>query len=507
MALTKVSYSMVQAAPVNVVDYGASTSETAANNTAAFNAAKAASGSYTVAGQTVFKPVYVPPGTYAISGTVVGNFFTEGIVGITGGTVQYIVSNGVGSSQSNTIYGPGAMPGATPTGGDNGKFNTAFGNEALVSNTTGYRNTGIGYAALHNTVTNYSNTGVGFQAGYSLSDPAAYGNTAVGSRALFTSTDGYFNTAIGSDSLQYNTSGYSNTGCGKNTLYNNNTGYYNTAVGLNALYGNETGFQNTAVGFQALANGVSGINNVAVGFDALLNATNGGNTAVGRNSCLATVGGYNIVAIGDQALLANVSGNDTVAVGVLALGNATGSNNTAVGRGAGINVTTGENNLIFGNTSGFTPVFNVTTENNRVVVATTAVTNAYVQVAWTIVSDERDKTDVEDSPYGLSFVQSLRPVVYKRDDRDRYKETDSDGNITELAKDGSRKDEKYTLGFLAQEIIAAEKAAGTQEGKFLIADDEMTENLKITETKIIPALVKAIQELKADFDAYKASHP
>jgi hypothetical protein len=152
-------------------------------------------------------------------------------------------------------------------------------------------------------------------------------------------------------------------------------------------------------------------------------------------------------------------------------------------------------------------VFDVTNENNRVVMGTTAVTNAYVQVAWTVVSDARDKTDVEDSPYGLSFVNSLRPIIYKRDDRDRYKETDSKGNITEFPKDGSRKDEKYTMGFLAQEIIEAEKAAGAEDGKFLIADDEIADKLKITETKIIPALVKAIQELKSEFDDYKASHP
>lgn len=493
MSLTKVSYSMVQGAPVNVVDYGASTSETAANNTAAFNAAKAASGSYTVAGQTVFKPVYVPPGTYAISGTVVGNFFTEGIVGITGGTVQYIVSNGVGSSQSNTIYGPGAMPGATPTGGDLGLNNAAFGTEALVSNTTGYRNTGIGYAALRSTVTNYANTAIGASAGYSLSDPAATGNTVVGSRALFASVTGYFNTAIGSDSMTSTLGGYENTGCGKNTLYTNTSGYRNTAVGLNSLYSNTTGFNNTALGYQAL----------------FANLGADGNTAVGRNSCLALVSGGNNAAFGDQTLLVNIIGGDNVAVGVLALSKATGSQNTAIGRGAGLNVTTGEGNVIVGSNSniGYTPVFDITTENNRVVVSSTSVTNAYVQVAWTIVSDERDKTDVEDSPYGLSFVQSLRPVVYKRDDRDRYKQADADGNITEIPKDGSRKDEKFTLGFLAQEIIAAEKAAGTQEGKFLVADDEMADKLKITETKIIPALVKAIQELKAEFDAYKASHP
>jgi trimeric autotransporter adhesin len=468
MALTKASYSMVQGAPVNVVDYGASTSETAANNTAAFNAAKAASGSYTVAGQTVFKPVYVPPGTYAISGTVVGNFFTEGIVGITGGTVQYIVSNGVGSSQSNTIYGPGAMPGATPTGGDNGLQNSAFGTEALFSNTTGYRNTGVGYGALRSTITNYANTAVGSFAGYSLSDPAAAGNTVVGSRALFASQDGYFNTAVGSDSLQGTLGGFQNTGCGKNTLYTNTTGDNNSAFGMNALYAATTSENNTALGAYALFNATTGYANTSSGF---------------------------------QSLYLNQTGFDNAAYGALSLYNATGSNNSAFGRSAGFAVTTGSGNLILGTLTAAgsnAPVFNVTTEDNRVVVGSTSTTNAYVQVAWTVVSDERDKTDIEDVAYGVDFISKLHPVKFKRDNRSRY-----DDHVS----DGSKKDAKFTYGFTAQNIIQAEKECGATDSTLLIADNESPDNLKIIETSIIPALVKAIQELKAEFDAYKASHP
>ena len=468
MALTKVSYSMVQGAPVNVVDYGASTSETAANNTAAFNAAKTASGSYTVAGQTVFKPVYVPPGTYAISGTVVGNFFTEGVVGITGGAVQYIVSNGVGSSQTNTIYGPGAMPGATPTGGDLGLYNSAFGLEALKLNTTGYRNTGVGYGALRSTVTNYSNTGIGFSAGYSLSNAAATGNTAVGSRALYTSADGYFNTAIGSDSLQLVSSGYQNTGCGKNTLYSATTGNNNSALGMNALYS------------------ATSSNN---------------NTAIGAYSAFAVQAGYANVSAGYQSLYTNVSGFDNVSIGTQSLYNALSSNNTAVGRSAGYNVTTGAGNVILGsltNVGANSPVFNVTTEDNRVVIGSNAVTNAYIQVAWTVVSDERDKADIQDVAYGVDFISKLRPVKFKRDNRSRYEENVSDG---------SKKDAKFTYGFTAQNIIQAEKECGATDATLLIADNEHPDNLKIIETGIIPALVKAIQELKAEFDAYKAAHP
>ena len=54
---------------------------------------------------------------------------------------------------------------------------------------------------------------------------------------------------------------------------------------------------------------------------------------------------------------------------------------------------------------------------------------------------------------------------------------------------------------MAQDVIALEKKYGGVAKDLLIGDDEHDETLKITETKIIPILVKAIQELKAINDA------
>ena len=102
------------------------------------------------------------------------------------------------------------------------------------------------------------------------------------------------------------------------------------------------------------------------------------------------------------------------------------------------------------------------------------------------------------TPYGLSFVQSLRPVKFKWDERSKY-----EGG----RRDGKHKSEKFTLGFFAQDVISVEKAYGAIDRALLIADDEQPDNLKLTETKLIPVLVKAIQELSADFSAYKDSHP
>lgn len=67
----------------SVLDFGASTAALAAVNTAAFNAAYSASAP---------RAVEVLPGTYAISGTVTGKFYSFGVVTITGGTVNTITN-------------------------------------------------------------------------------------------------------------------------------------------------------------------------------------------------------------------------------------------------------------------------------------------------------------------------------------------------------------------------------------------------------------------------------
>src|SRR5450432_2880803 len=63
-------------------------------------------------------------------------------------------------------------------------------------------------------------------------------NTAEGQDALFSLTTGVNNTAIGFDALYSNTTGGDNTGLGYHALYLNTTGDSNTALGSLALYSN-----------------------------------------------------------------------------------------------------------------------------------------------------------------------------------------------------------------------------------------------------------------------------
>ena len=67
---------------------------------------------------------------------------------------------------------------------------------------------------------------------------------------------------------------------------------------------------------------------------------------------------------------------------------------------------------------------------------------------------------------------------------------------------------KHDIGFIAQEYQTVlpdqvKLHAANPFEKELVGEDEI---YGIT-TNLVPYLVKAIQELKAEFDAYKASHP
>jgi hypothetical protein len=61
------------------------------------------------------------------------------------------------------------------------------------------------------------------------------GNTAEGTKALFSNTTGQANTAIGVGALYKNTTGVGNTATGMAALGSNTTGFSNTGIGARAL--------------------------------------------------------------------------------------------------------------------------------------------------------------------------------------------------------------------------------------------------------------------------------
>jgi len=356
-------------------------------------------------------------------------------------------------------------------------FNTPV---TIGSTTVGLGNTTTTLAGLANvsttalTVTNdasISGLTVG-KGGTSVSS-----NTAFGGSALSANTTGSENTAVGYIALAQNTSGAGNSAFGRGTLYSNTTGALNTALGDNALLNNSTGNNNNAVGHSSLTSNTTGSNNVSIGETALYS-----NTTASNNT-----------AVGYQAGYSNATGSGSYGnafFGALAGYSNTGNDNTYIGASAGRSATSGGGNIAIGWGAAYSgssaSIFSITTESDRIVMGTNNNTNAYIKIAWTVTSDARDKTDIANFPYGLDFVKGLTPVSYVWDERSNYENG---------IPDGRKKSTKKQAGFLAQDVIALEIQHGAQAKNLLIADDEQDDKLKITETKMIPALVKAIQEL------------
>ena len=182
----------------------------------------------------------------------------------------------------NTAEGQNALLSLT-TGG----FNTAVGFLSLSGNTTGSFNTGVGAGALLANVgggngEGSQNTAAG--AGALLSNNTGFNNTANGAFALFSNTIGVDNTAMGTQALKSNTTGRDNTADGLNALHSNDTGDQNTANGVGALFGNTTGIHNTAIGCFASLSQTTGGNNVALGFNAgAFQTTGSDNVYIGAN--------------------------------------------------------------------------------------------------------------------------------------------------------------------------------------------------------------------------------
>jgi hypothetical protein len=135
--------------------------------------------------------------------------------------------------------------------------NTAYGTDALISNTTGTNDSAFGANALERNTTGYNNTATGWD-------------------ALTFNSSGYNNTATGIAALEGNGEGIGNTATGVNALANNGAGRYNVAAGWNALYFNK-GDDNTAIGSFALQDNGSGVNNIAIGVEAGFYLTTGSN--------------------------------------------------------------------------------------------------------------------------------------------------------------------------------------------------------------------------------------
>jgi len=363
---------------------------------------------------------------------------------------------GSGNIDSNTVYGKSALAVNTT-----GASNVAIGQNALAANTTGSSHVAIGSGALIANTTGDSHVAIG---GGALDQYTGAGvsNVAVGLRSG-KYTSGSWNISLGQDAM-----GNAVTSSGENI-----------AIGLSAMYGSfgaSLGTGSIAIGGSALYSN-RGNANIGIGGLALYTNTTGvGNIAMGTTPLYSNTTGTNNIGIGYQSLYANTEGLFNTAIGYSALRyNTTGQANVGIGYTALNGVTTGSGNTMLNpqnSGTSYAPVFDPTTQSNRFCMGSTAVTNAYIQVAWTVVSDARDKTDFAPVPHGLDFVCKLKPTAYRY--KENRKATEGHGPL------------RY--GFKAQDVLAEEGANP------VIVDNEDPEKLRFNDQSMIAVLVNAIKE-------------
>ncbi len=212
------------------------------------------------------------------------------------------------------------------------------------------------------------------------------------------------------------------------------------------------------------------INFQAFGIDALSSITAGsslGNNAFGNTTLNILTSGDRNSAFGSNVLLQLSTGSNNTGLGSLSLSNlTTGSNNTGLGNNAQVPTLTG---------------------NNQVRIGNTAVTYAGVQVAWTITSDKRWKSNIVKSNLGLDFIKQLQPVSYTRKD-------------VEVSEKGTKILETTTnptveYGFIAQELEATLNKFNTKNNGIIYKDDAGMYGVRYND--LLAPMVKAMQELDA----------
>jgi hypothetical protein len=275
---------------------------------------------------------------------------------------------------------------------------------------------------------------------------------------------------MGVGALAGNTTGSSNVGLGHSALQGNTTASNNTAVGYQAMYSNTTATTCAALGYQALYANTVNTNNTGIGYSSLSANTGENNTALGANSGNSNTTGNGNIFIGAGAGTSRATtGNFNILIGTTAQNSATAGANEIV---IGTNNPTGK-----GSSTGFiNPNGGGMYQGNN-------------SGAWSQVSDRRLKKNIVDNAEGLDKITSIRVRNFE------YKLPEE---VTELDQSCAVPNTGVQLGVIAQELQAVLPDC---------VKEESTGVLSVDPDNLTWYMVNAIKELKAEFDAYKATHP
>ena len=199
-------------------------------------------------------------------------------------------------------------------------------------------------------------------------------------------------------------------------------------------------------------------------FTSVESGDTGYNTVVGFNAAMEVTTGFNNSIVGSYA------GNNLT----------TGGWNTFIGSNAGNNLTTGINVSCIG----YAAQASAPNADNEFTLGQNIQTLRCYTNTITAASDARDKKDITTLNAGLDFISKLKPV-----------------NFTWNSRDGSRVDIP-DMGFIAQELKQTQEETGiTVPG---LVYESNPDKLEASYGKLIPILVKAIQDLQAEVENLKS---
>jgi hypothetical protein len=221
------------------------------------------------------------------------------------------------------------------------------------------------------------------------------------------------------------------------------------------------GQENTFLGFSACSGMSNGSNNVVLGANAGAFGAQqiGDSILIGRRCADFLDSGLGNIIIGTKD--DNYNPNYPISV----WGTFTGNNNIMIGKNVRPSNFAGVNNEI-------------TLGNSSHTVLRCAVTTI------TSLSDERDKKEIETLPVGLEFVEKLKPVKFVWNDRDNEEKRDI-----------------VDFGFIAQDLKVVQEE---ENASFLnLVYESNPDKLEASYGKLLPVLVKAIQEMSTEIKSLK----
>lgn len=342
---------------------------------------------------------------------------------------------------------------------------------------------------------------------------ASHGCTVIGPS---TQALGYGSVVIGSVSNPSNiqsvgarSSGRNECVVGPSCVTAASTGYNNVAMGTACGVTQESdGGPCVAMGVQCT---VAGSGSSAFGTTSSVD----GNGCVAIGSAVAFGSACTSVGVGAWAGDSNSRNNDRCTV-VGGNSGAYGTQITVIGAGASSRVNSTVNSTLIAHQYTYTT-------SNAMRFGNDAVTLIQGRVNFTAASDERDKADFEPVDKALEFVNKLKPVRYVLNPRQNYVDFDNLSNSEreqwqeygfapydkEAHAAGKEKGERKRVGFSAQHTQKVlQEVYGDDNYMDIVHNDQydrlaagetlpegVEEQLSMTYTNVIPALVGAIQEL------------